>query len=32
MLKRFDDVLSDVPGSTDLVGMGIDVGEVNPIA
>ena len=25
-------MLSDVPGSTDLVGMGIDVGEATPIA
>ena len=27
VFKKFDDVLSDVPGSTDLVGMGIDVGS-----
>ena len=32
VLKKFDDVLRDVPGSTDLVGMGIDVGEATPIA
>ena len=32
VLKKCDDVLSDVPGSTDLVGMGINVGEATPIA
>ena len=32
MLNKLDDVLSDVPGSTDLVGMGTDVGEATPIA
>ena len=32
VLKKFDDVLSDVPGSTDLVGMGMDVGEIRVCA